>query len=61
MATYVLRQIDDVFWRRVQARAASEGKGLKGAIMSVLALYAEVGLAALEDRARHAELPPPAA
>lgn len=48
MASYILRQIDDAFWTKVKARAASEGRSLKGALLHVLALYADVGMTALE-------------
>lgn len=54
MASYILRAIDDVFWARVKARAASEGRGLKGALLHLLGLYADVGMSALERRASNA-------
>ncbi len=48
MASYILRAMDDAFWAKVKARAESEGRGLKGAVLHLLHLYAEVGMSALE-------------
>ncbi len=49
MASYILRAMDDAFWAKVKARAESEGRGLKGAVLHLLHLYAEVGMSALEE------------
>ncbi len=54
MASYILRAMDDAFWARVKARAESEGRGLKGAVLHLLHLYAEVGMSTLEQRASQA-------
>ncbi len=49
MASYILRAMDDAFWARVKQRAESEGRGLKGAVLHLLHLYADVGMSALEQ------------
>ncbi len=41
MASYILRDIDPELWKRVKAKAASEGKTVKDMIQSLL--RADVG------------------
>lgn len=49
-----LRGIDDVFWSRVKAQAKCEGRKLRGALLHLLHLYADVGMSTLEQRASQA-------
>ncbi len=48
MASYILRAMDDAFWAKVKARAESEGRGLKGAVLHLLHLYAQHGMSQIE-------------
>jgi len=50
MSSYILRSIDPELWSAVKARAATEGRPLRFVLMTLLALYAELGLDALKGR-----------
>lgn len=43
MPSYLLRDIDEKLWRRVKARAASEGRTLRFVVDEMLAAYAAHG------------------
>ena len=52
MPSYILRHIDPSLWEPFKARAAEEGRGLKFVLTRLIALYAKVGLDALEKAAK---------
>lgn len=44
MTDYLLRDIDETLWKRVQARAAKDGHTLRWIILKLLTHYAAHGL-----------------
>lgn len=44
MPAYILRNIDPDLWGRAKTRAASEGRGLRWVILTLIAWYADHGL-----------------
>lgn len=59
MAAYTMRNIDDGLWQAVHARAKAEGRSVKGVLLLLLRIYAQVGLTTLEAAAAPAPLRAP--
>lgn len=44
MADYIIRNVDDALWRKVKARAESEGRSIRWVIVELLKRYAKDGV-----------------
>lgn len=52
MAEYYLRNIDDGLWKRVKARATSEGRNVRVVLIALLRCYARYGWEIVETFSR---------
>jgi hypothetical protein len=49
MASFLLRKVDELLWRRVKARAALDGVNLRQLLLWILDVYSKRGLVPFEQ------------